>query len=188
MPWCPKCGTEYVQGAETCADCGCSLTEEFPAGERSEQPYVEDEPAFLCAVYDRLQADLLQARLKSAGIPCYCKPFTESVTRVILGFSSGSEFYVPLKLLEKAKEVAGENGAEGEQAQTDGSNREAQATDGLPPQDEPAQAHAKHRLFENRNKRYFKRRLTAVIVAVLVLAAYFSLDALLTWIRRLFGY
>jgi hypothetical protein len=28
MPWCPKCGTEYESGFETCADCGAALAED----------------------------------------------------------------------------------------------------------------------------------------------------------------
>lgn len=29
MPWCPKCGTEYREGFDTCADCGEMLLENY---------------------------------------------------------------------------------------------------------------------------------------------------------------
>ena len=31
MPWCPKCGAEYVENVRKCADCGVPLLDHEPA-------------------------------------------------------------------------------------------------------------------------------------------------------------
>ncbi len=37
--YCPKCGTEFVEGVTTCSDCGLELTEEPPTA--PEAKYVD---------------------------------------------------------------------------------------------------------------------------------------------------
>lgn len=34
MPWCPECKNEYVEGVETCKDCGCMLVESLALANR----------------------------------------------------------------------------------------------------------------------------------------------------------
>jgi hypothetical protein len=68
---CPRCGEEYVQAAEICADCG------VPLG--SEGPPADDEPAFELPPAEELvpvrNAEVpwiegLAHALAEAGIPC----------------------------------------------------------------------------------------------------------------------
>lgn len=39
MPWCPKCGTEYRDGFDTCADCREALRQNNPSTFRSTQQF-----------------------------------------------------------------------------------------------------------------------------------------------------
>ncbi|MCH5252162.1 MAG: hypothetical protein J1F22_04240 [Lachnospiraceae bacterium] len=40
MPWCPKCRNEYIEGIETCSDCGVALVEELPEEINLEAPVI----------------------------------------------------------------------------------------------------------------------------------------------------
>jgi hypothetical protein len=73
MPYCPNCRTEYVAGTARCTDCGAELLESPPArgigGGARGMP-----PAELCEVGDQVQADLIEALLRAAGIPFVRRP------------------------------------------------------------------------------------------------------------------
>jgi hypothetical protein len=171
MPWCPKCKAEYTDGTQFCADCGCPLTYHPPQDE-PETPYVEDTPAFLTSVENGLDGEMLQARLESAGIPCYMKRHdNDGLLRVYMGPSNiGADFYVPTKLLEKAKVAIGQEPQPGENES--GELQPSSVTPGA----------------ENApSKKPWSSILTAIVI-LLVLIGFFSLDALLDFIRKLFGY
>lgn len=38
MPYCPKCKTEFLSGIRTCSECGSSLVDELPEGEKVQVP------------------------------------------------------------------------------------------------------------------------------------------------------
>ena len=38
MPWCPKCGAEYVETIRRCKDCGVPLLDHKPAAEEMLPP------------------------------------------------------------------------------------------------------------------------------------------------------
>jgi hypothetical protein len=201
VPYCPNCKTEYEEGVVSCAKCGSALIEARP--DEAEEQEFDDVPEFLTTVDNSVLSDMLEARLKSAGIPCYIKPHEKiSMPRLFLGSAViAADFYVPSKLLEKAKmtldieseepldgetwtdEDAGEadeGTGEVEEPGTADSESAAAAADGYPANN--------HEIPEKWTKKYLRRRIIAFVVLLLVLAAYFSFDALLDFIRKLFGY
>lgn len=171
MPWCPKCKTEYADGTQVCTDCGSPLTYNPPQDE-PETPYVEDTPAFLASVENGLDGEMLQARLESAEIPCYMKRHdNDGLLRVYMGPSNiGADFYVPSKLLEKAKAVIGQ----------EPQPEESESGELQPPSVAPGTEKAA-------SKRPWSSILTAIVI-LLVLIGFFSLDALLDFFRKLLGY
>jgi len=63
--WCPSCGAEYVVGTPYCADCRVALT---PTRPDSLGPQTTAEDLVELGTWSRLEAQILRARLESAGI------------------------------------------------------------------------------------------------------------------------
>jgi len=74
--WCPKCGAEYREGFSECADCGVALVDTPPAPKAREHPHhhvyapfsPDDETVELLRT-NRVEAEVIAARLRSEGIP-----------------------------------------------------------------------------------------------------------------------
>jgi predicted amidophosphoribosyltransferase len=66
MPFCPKCRNEYVEGTETCEDCGLALTKTL-APESKTRP---DESDLVEVWYAQgeMDAQLVRSLLESNGI------------------------------------------------------------------------------------------------------------------------
>jgi hypothetical protein len=68
--WCPSCGAEYVAGVPYCADCRVALVPERPDPNRliGESSSVSDGELVALGAWPRLSAQILRARLETAGI------------------------------------------------------------------------------------------------------------------------
>lgn len=110
MPWCPKCRIEYRQDFKTCSDCNIELVDELEQiTESSSQDY--DKEAYLTTVSNSVEAEVIEALLKSNGIPVL-KKFREAggYLDIYMGATNlGIDLYVPSKLLEEAKNIIESN-------------------------------------------------------------------------------
>jgi hypothetical protein len=74
--WCPKCGAEYREGFSECADCGVALVDEAPeptphhhAEPPVHGPFSPDDDTVELLRTNRVEAEVIAARLRSEGIP-----------------------------------------------------------------------------------------------------------------------
>jgi len=191
MPWCPVCKKEYKEEQTFCAKCGSMLLSKSP-NENRNGTEVEDVPAFLITVGNGVEADMLNARLESSNIPCYIKPHDNGgLLRVYMGPPNvGADFYVPSKLLERAKQALDIEQDEEYTDDFDNTDSEISGSDhdtsSLPFTDKFTST--EHNELEPRTGNRIRQRFIAVGVLILVLLAYFSLDAILDLLRKLLGY
>jgi hypothetical protein len=109
MPWCPKCGTEYVEGTAECADCGAALVAE-PVGEPDSKPggsSPNGDEVFLCNLSGPVEVSYITSVLEEQGIPYW---MTDSEPGLHLEALMGSSFtakdiYVGKDDFERAAEV-----------------------------------------------------------------------------------
>lgn len=59
MPWCPVCKNEYVDGIETCADCGCALADSLEAEDSA--PLIFGERGLMEKITEYLQYNGFQS-------------------------------------------------------------------------------------------------------------------------------
>jgi hypothetical protein len=185
MPWCPKCKTEYIDGVSKCADCGSTLTNNPPIEpEQIRGEYVEDEAVFMASTDDTVTSKMFEARLQSAGIPFLVKPHAgNGYIGPVVGYSVyGDDIFVPLKLLERALEAVG---LEGEELDTKSENSaslkeelEQQLPDNIT-EDIVQKPTGIKEIIKN---------VAVLLAIVLVLMGYFAFNALLEFLRKLFGY
>jgi len=185
MPWCPKCKTEYIDGVSKCADCGSTLTNNPPIEpEQIRGEYVEDEAEFMTSTDDTVTSKMFEARLQSAGIPFLVKPHAgKGYIGPVVGYSVyGDDIFVPSKLLERALEAVG---LEGEPLDTNNEND-------VDVKEEPEQQLSDNFAEETATKpmgiKEILKGVATLLVIVLVLMGYFAFDALLEFLRKLFGY
>jgi hypothetical protein len=76
--WCPECRTEYREGVTVCADCGTALVPEAPApparhgdgeGHELSGPFFPEDDLAEVARINAVEAELVAAQLRGAGIP-----------------------------------------------------------------------------------------------------------------------
>lgn len=138
--------------------------------------WVEDEPVFLTSTDSAVDSRLLEGSLCEAGIPFDAKMHNDrGITRVFMGTSPlGADFYVPSKLLERAR------------ACIPGSETGSEPAADPPGFSSPAGAG------EEKPDAAGRRHPAAVIVTALALAAlllaFYAMDALLGWFRSLMGF
>ena len=174
MPWCPECQKEYGEGTAVCPECGCPLEAGKPRAESPRGEWVDDEPVLLTATNDRLDSQMLEGSLQSAGIPFLAKGHNDAgFMRVYMGGSwTGSDYYVPSRLLDKARGLI-PGAASGPSEDAGGAGKSRRPTrPPAAPEEKP-------------------RRAGTVLVAVIVALAlfgYFCLEALLNFLRGVFGF
>jgi len=107
MPYCPKCGAEYLPGNTRCPDCDVELVDSGPK-EETEDFETETVSVLLCHTNDLINAEILEEALTEQGIPCLVKSSAGSYS----GFGSvsqvmkGVRIYVPEAAMDKAIEIA----------------------------------------------------------------------------------
>ena len=106
MPWCPKCKTEYREGFDICADCGCALVKECPAGDSPESIVNGEAWEHLLFLYSEMEADIVMGLLGIADIPVI-KIYKGMgiLHKVYTGKAAGVDMFVPAEALSRAKEI-----------------------------------------------------------------------------------
>lgn len=195
MPWCPKCKTEYVDGITKCADCGSVLTN-IPPKEtaKPKEHYIDDEPALFFTADDPVTAQLIEARLESAGIPHLLKPHKGYIhIAPVQGYSAyGGDIFVPSKLMERARIAAGLDGNSIDETDT----FSAESFDRAPEDDAsfeasetPAEETGENSKPDSRSKlKTVLSDIGIVLIIALVLIAFFTFDGFLGFLRKLAGY
>lgn len=105
MLYCPKCGESYGTGQSECTKCHLELLNVI--AELPENEIVFEEEVYLTSVADINEANILIAKLNTEDIPVLFKyKGISGAMQIYMNFSQeGIDIYVPLSLLDKAKEI-----------------------------------------------------------------------------------
>ena len=122
MPWCHKCKNEYNDGVLNCADCDGELENDSPRDQESmELEHLNKkniERAHLTCVMTDIEADMIMAKLKVAGIPSI-KLYRAGgdYFKVYVGETrAGVDIYVPEDMLGSARDILSISGVNDNEA------------------------------------------------------------------------
>jgi|GEM_PF-1491257 len=114
MPWCPKCGAEYVLGCIVCANCQSLLVDKQPEpghAAHSDQAENPGEWKLLLNVRNSPEADLLVARLEGEGIPVLKQAQgAGQYLEVVMGSVNNIDLYVPEAYWPQAQSLLPDTG------------------------------------------------------------------------------
>jgi len=103
MPFCPKCRYEFIEGVQTCNDCGIELVSELPPEEEREEEYIHPEWETVLNVASEEQAEMVIGVIRASNIPAMYKSFINQV----FSFRDprGVDILVPVEFKEQAEQV-----------------------------------------------------------------------------------
>ena len=74
MPFCPNCSAEYVDGTDSCPDCGVTLVPERPARKKSDmKSHAKSDFVSLRTYSTRVHAEMVVEALANEGITAMIK-------------------------------------------------------------------------------------------------------------------
>jgi hypothetical protein len=114
VSFCPSCGYGYTARATRCGRCDVALVPraEIEASVQAAPTDTGLDPdgqgtVLLCRLDERVKANLLEAALERAGVPCWVRWAPRDPIDVIdmVGSRQLSEFRVPPRYLEEAQRI-----------------------------------------------------------------------------------
>ena len=113
--WCPACRTEYRQGFEVCADCGAVLVSALPASADRQEPnrkvvgpVLAEDDLVRVATANAVEAELLAAQLRDAGIPAVVFGVGTAGQLAAIQHSEGSRVMVRRADADEAERLVGD--------------------------------------------------------------------------------
>lgn len=101
MPFCPKCRCEFVEGIQSCSDCGEELVQELPPYE-TEDDNSQIKWIKILNVANEEEAEMVVGMLHSSEIPAMYK---SGITEMIVREPKGADIFVPEDVAKQAVEI-----------------------------------------------------------------------------------
>ena len=107
MPFCPKCKYEYRKGMKVCPDCDVQLEDKLHEEPKSPEPNNDDSWVPITSGSNKVELDLIQGILESAGIPTILESNVTTIypTTLIDAFTGTAKLCVPASKMEEAEAV-----------------------------------------------------------------------------------
>ncbi len=111
MKFCPECRSEFQDWAQVCNDCQVPLVDKLPKIKTPAHGKDHDEIVTIASFYHPPEAQLLSAKLKSAGIPSFVAD--ENLVNWVYSYAIGGVRLQVFKSdVSRARKVLGLKGQE----------------------------------------------------------------------------